>query len=118
MEKLGIEALKNVIGAGFGLTERIKEITAETSSGGKKVTIPEIIGSVGEVYDIAQAVLQAKQAYEEVVDLSEEEKDELIAWAGTEFDVTNDKVEALVIQCILCVLEIAKTVELITTLKE
>ena len=118
MEKLGIEALKNVIGAGFGLTERIKEITAETSAGGKKVTIPEIIGSVGEMYDIAQAVLQAKQAYEEVKDLSEEEKDELIAWAATEFDVADDKVEALVIQCILCVLEIAKTVELITALKE
>jgi len=118
MEKLGIEALKNVIGAGFGLTERIKEITAETSSGGKKVTIPEIIGSVSEVYDLAQAVLQAKQAYQEVLDLDEAEKDELMAWAKAEFDVADDKVEALVIQCLLCILEIAKTVELIIALKE
>ena len=116
-EKLGIDALKNVIGSGFHFTERVFAVTSVEGAGGAKVTIPELIGSAGIVYDMVKAVLQAKQAYAEVQDLDETEKKEMHNWAKTEFDIPNDKVEAIVVQSIVVLLEIATAVELIEDLK-
>ena len=42
----GIDGIKAVLEFGFNLASRIKDITAEDSAGGKKVTIIEIVGSL------------------------------------------------------------------------
>ena len=114
MENLGIEAIKNGIGAGFGLTNKIAEITAESSAGGKKVTLPELIGSVGEVYDIARAALQAKQIYAEVQDLTDEEQKELELWVEQTLNVPNDKTKKIIVQSLVVVMEIGELVFILT----
>ena len=112
-EKLGIEALKNVIGAGFEVAHRGIEVTAPDSPGGKKITTGEVIGSVGPAFSLLKAVPQAKQAWEEVQDLSKEEESELLAWAAETFPIDNQKAEDVVLCSIQIVLDIAELVEIL-----
>lgn len=113
METLGIDALKNVIGAGYDVASRVIEITKETSPGGKKITIPEVIGSAGSAYDLVKAIPQARQAIEEVKDLTKEETNELLDWAEQELKLDNDKAEKIILTSMKAVLAIAELVEAI-----
>ena len=115
MEKLGIEAIKNAIGVGYGLTHRIAEITSEDSASGKKVTLPELVGSVGIVYDLARAVLQCKQVYAEATDLDDAEQAELEAWVTETLNVPSEKTKKIIVQSLVVVMEIGELVLTITS---
>lgn len=96
----GIENLKTVGKFVISLVERVDEVTAPDSQGGKKVTTGEIIGSIpvlGQVPALIKAVPHLK---EEITEIDESEEQELRDWFIAEFDLRNDKAEALVKQVI------------------
>jgi hypothetical protein len=116
--KLGIDALKNVIGAAVHTVNRVVVITAPDSPGGKKITTMEALGSATVLFDMIPAVLSAKQAYEELLEMDEEEKVELIEWATDELELPSEDAEAFIMQCLKAFVEIALAVKLAADLKD
>jgi len=93
---MNTENIKTLLGFGFQVGHKIKEITSEDSPGGKKVVITEILGSIGLLTKIPGLIRAAKPAYEEWLDLDEAEKTDLKDYFREQFDLTNDKIEAAV----------------------
>jgi len=116
--KLGIDALKNLIGCAVHSVNRVIVITAPDSPGGKKVTAMEAIGSATVLLDMIPALLSAKQGYEELLDMDSEEKDELIEWAKDELQLPSEKAEEFIMQCLLVFVETAKAVDMAIDLKK
>jgi hypothetical protein len=92
---MGTENIKSLLDYGFGLGSKIKEITAADSPGGKKVTITEIIGSIGMIVKIPSVIAEAPLAYQEWKDLDDTEAAEIKEYFAAKFDIADDKIEAL-----------------------
>lgn len=91
---MGTDAIKSLMDYGFSLVIKIKEITSLTSAGGKKVTIPEIFGSLGLLIQIPSIIGDAPIAYKEWLDMDEQEATDLKAYFAAKFDVADEKIEA------------------------
>jgi hypothetical protein len=90
---MGTESIKALVGFGFDVANKIKDITAEDSAGGKKITITEVIGSIGLITKIPALIRYAPEAYREWLELDDSETVELKAFFADRFDLNNDKVE-------------------------
>jgi hypothetical protein len=115
--KLGIDALKNLIGAAVHTVNRVVAITDPDSPGGKKITAMEGVGSAMVLFDMIPAILNAKQGYAQLLDMDDAEKAELITWAKEELALSSEKAEEFIMQCLKAFVEIAKAVDLATHLK-
>jgi hypothetical protein len=90
---MGIDSIKALIGFGFDVAAKIKDITAEDSAGGKKITITEIIGSIGLITKIPALIREAPEAYSEWLELDDTETVELKAFFADKFNLNNEKAE-------------------------
>jgi hypothetical protein len=93
---IGIESIKTLLDYGFSFGFRVDEVVADNSPGGKKVTFPEIVGSLDLLFKIPTVIASAPQAYKEWQDIDPDEADELKAYFAAKFDVPDDKIEAVV----------------------
>lgn len=93
---IGIESIKTLLDYGFSFGFRVKEVVADDSPGGKKVTFPEIIGSLDLLFKIPGVIASAPLAYKEWQDISPEEAEELKAYFAEKFDVPNEKIEQVI----------------------
>jgi len=91
---IGIEDIKALLDYGFSFGFRVKEVVADDSPGGKKVTLPEIVGSLNLLFKIPSIVASAPLAYEQWQDVDEAEAAELKQFFAEKFDIANDKIEA------------------------
>lgn len=90
---MGTENIKALVGFGFDIANKIKDITAEDSAGGKKITITEIIGSIGLITKIPALIRDAPEAYSEWLELDDQETAELKAFFADKFTLPNEKAE-------------------------
>lgn len=90
-EKLGVSEVKDVLGLAISLGELVEALSdgVGISDIGKLVTVVRKAPS-------AVSALKSGKVLPELKDLDAQEKEELKAWAATEFDLENDKVEAAV----------------------
>ena len=93
---IGIENIKSLLDYGFSFGFRIKEVVSDDSPGGKKVTLPEIVGSLDLVFKIPALIAQAPLAYQEWQDVDEAEAEELKAHFAEKFDVPDEKIEQVI----------------------
>ena len=91
--KLGTEAIEALLDYGFSLAFRIKDVTAEDSPGGTKVTLSEIVGSLNLLFKIPTIIGKAVQAYHEWLDMDDEEIRAMKTSFKEKFDIPNDKLE-------------------------
>lgn len=113
MEKLGIDSIKNIVGAAFDAANRVIAVTAPDSPGGKKITLPEIIGSTGEAFNLARALAEAPTAIKQVEDLDDNEQSELEAWAEETLPVKPGKAKKIIVQSIRVIMELGELVTVI-----
>jgi hypothetical protein len=92
---IGIESIKTLLDYGFSFGFRVKEVVADDSPGGKKVTLTEIVGSLDLLFKIPAIVAQAPLAYEQWQDIDEDEAKELKQHFADKFDIADDKIEAV-----------------------
>jgi len=93
---MNIDSIEVLLDYGFSLAYRIKEVTADDSPGGKKVTFPEIVGSLNLLFKIPSLIVQAPLAYEQWKDVDEEEALVLKEKFALKFDIADDKREEAV----------------------
>ncbi len=86
----GVENLKKAVGFGLNLTEQIEK------AGRDGFTWTDALGFIDEIFQIPGIIASGDEIGRELKDLSEAEKEELISYAVAEFDIPNDKVEAIV----------------------
>jgi len=92
---LGTENIKELLDYGFSLATRVKDIRDIDSPGGEKITWTEVIGSLGLITKVPKIIGDAKEAYEEWLDLDVTEVAEIKAYFADKFDLPNDRVEAI-----------------------
>lgn len=109
----GIDGIKAVLEFGFNLASRIKDITAEDSAGGKKVTIIEIVGSLSLLKNIPEIIRVIPELQQEYFDLDDTEVSELKAYFADRFNLSNDKAEAAIEAAWGIVLAIGKEIDII-----
>jgi hypothetical protein len=90
----GTETIKEFLDYGFTVSIRIATVRADDSPGGKKVTIGEIIGSIGLATKIPGLIAEADEVYKEFLDLNDTEVMELKTYFAEKFDIPNDTIEA------------------------
>jgi len=86
----GVENLKKAVGFGLNLTEQIEK------AGRDGFTWTDFLGFIDEIFQIPGIIANGDEIGRELKDLTEAEKEELISYAVAEFDIPNDKVEAIV----------------------
>ena len=86
----GVENLKKAVGFGLNLTEQIEK------AGRDGFTWTDFLGFIDEILQIPGIIANGDEIGRELKDLTEAEKEELISYAVAEFDIPNDKVEAIV----------------------
>jgi hypothetical protein len=86
----GVENLKKAVGFGLNLTEQIEK------AGRDGLTWTDFLGFIDEIFQIPGIIANGDEIGRELKDLTEAEKEELISYAVAEFDIPNDKVEAIV----------------------
>ena len=93
MEKLGIEEVKAVVNCGLSVGELVDALADGVG-----------LGDIGALVRAGKSVKPAIDAVKsgkiipEIKDLDESEKAELKMWAGEEFDISNDDLEAKIEQ--------------------
>jgi hypothetical protein len=86
----GVENLKKAVGFGLNLTEQIEK------AGRDGFTWTDFLGFIDEIFQIPGIIANGDEIGRELKDLTEAEKEELISYAVAEFDIPNNKVEAIV----------------------
>ncbi len=110
---MGIENFKELLDYGFSWAFRIKEVTADTSPGGKKLTLPEIVGSLNLLFKVPSIIASAPIAFDEWQEIDESEAAELKAYFAEKFDIADDKIEAAVEEAWQILLHIGNLIELL-----
>lgn len=93
---MGIENIKTLLGFLIGIAHRADKVTAEDSAGGKKITGTEWLGSVTLLTGVPAVIRAIPELNDELNDLDDEERTELYEWVKEEFDISNDKLEAVI----------------------
>lgn len=86
----GVENLKKAVGFGLNLTEEIEK------AGRDGFTWTDALGFIDEIFQIPGIIASGEEIGRELNNLTEAEKEELFSYAVAEFDIPNDKVEAIV----------------------
>ena len=107
MEKLGTQELKDVLGLGLALGELVEAL----ADGVGISDIAKLVGVVKKA-PAAVAALKSGKVLPELKDLDDAEKAELKAYAASEFNLANDKVEAAVEAGLGVVLDLADLLKL------
>jgi len=92
--KYGTEKIQGLLDYGFSWVMRIKKVKSEDSAGGTRVTLPEMIGSLGLVMQVPDIIGDAKEAKLEFLDLDDAEVMAMKEHFAEKFDIPNDKLEA------------------------
>lgn len=87
---LGIEKLKTALAFALNLTEEIQK------AGQDGFTWTDAFGFVDDILKVPGLIASGDQILAELKDLTMEEKEELAAYLAAEFDIPNDRVEAMV----------------------
>lgn len=109
-----IESIKGLLDYGFSLVARIKEITAAGSPGGAKLTIPEVIGSLGSIIAIPAVIAKAPEAYEQWKHVDDEEAAELKLYFAEKFNLSDEKTELAVEEVWGILVRIGKLIDLLS----
>ncbi len=113
MNNLGIENLKAVALFGINLAESLDKKLEDG-----KINLFEGIGLLKDLKDIPDVIKAAPAAVEELKDLDQDEREELVALVQNELDLRNDNVEKLVERGINLTSEIAGLIEDVRAMKE
>ena len=111
MEKIGIENLKNVVTFSVNLGV---EISKKLSDG--KITFWEGLSLIPELKDLPGIISKASDIKAEFMGLDDSERDELLAFVKSEFDLTNNDAEVIIERSIETVTNIAMLVRDIQTI--
>ena len=107
MEKLGISEVKDVLGLGLAVGELVEAL----ADGVGISDIAKLVGVVKKA-PAAVAAIKSGKVLPELKDLDDAEKAELKAYAASEFNLANDKVEAAVEAGLGVVLDLADLLKL------
>ena len=107
MEKLGISEVKDVLGLGLAVGELVEAL----ADGVGISDIAKLVGVVKKA-PAAVAAIKSGKVLPELKDLDDAEKAELKAYAASEFNLANDKVEAAVEAGLGIVLDLADLLKL------
>lgn len=89
--KLGIDNLKKALHVGISLG-----MTAAQALEDKKISVAEAFQFLPGLMSIPEVVAVAPAIKQEIADLSAEERAELNAYVQETFDISNDKLEAVI----------------------
>jgi hypothetical protein len=104
---LGTENLKKVLLFAIKLSEKVDEITQDGFQWQDAVSLfPNLVDAIG-------VVKLAKDAYVEFLDLDEDEKNDVLAYVKAEFDIADDKLEAVVESALLVVVNVADLISVV-----
>ncbi len=90
MNKLGIANLKLFVAFVLGLQQEIREASKDGC------TFMDSLGLVDNVSQLPALISNAGQIHQEVIDLDEEERAELNFHIQEQFDIPNDRIEAVI----------------------
>ena len=102
---LGIENLKKVLSFVLRLANKVDEVTQDGFQWQDAVSLfPNLIDAIG-------VVKSGKDAYNEFLELDDAEKDELLDFIQTEFDIADEDLEDVVESAFDTIFAVADTVQ-------
>lgn len=105
-KKYGIDSLKRVVDFGASTHE-----AADLAKADGEIDISDIGYAVEPGMALVKLIAVIGQVPKQFADLDEAEKAELIQYAKDEYDVSDDKVEALVERCFRVAIELGDLIE-------
>lgn len=90
-EQYGIDAIKNLLDLGFKLH---KGIASAMEDG--KVTILDLTAFMPAAFAAPKALSNINLAWLQLSDLDDAEREEILAWAREQFDLSDDELELLI----------------------
>lgn len=103
--QLGVEGIKKVLAFPFSLVKAIDNAKADG-----EITLSDIPYFIEPVTKLGDAISNAKQAKDEIKDLSSAERAELETWVAENFDIADDQLEVKIEKGIGLMLHIAEFV--------
>lgn len=92
----GTDLIKKAIGVGMAVAQGINNALADDN----KISFWEGLGLAGKVFPIAEVINSRKDLIDELKDLDEAEKMELVEWAKKQYSIPNEKAEITVIKAL------------------
>lgn len=106
-EKLGIESIKIAVIAAINLGEKIEKNLADDG----KISLTEALGiGAGSFTDVVKVLKSGSQIKDEFLDLDDDERTELIDLVKSELDLDNDKVEVIIEEAIVFLLQLDRLI--------
>lgn len=105
-EKIGVENLKKVLGAVLHLSNKLDEVTKDGFQ-----PVADLVALFPALADGVVLIKSGKEAWVEFQDLDDEEQVEINAYIKAEFDIADDKLEAVIESALLSIEAVADTVE-------
>lgn len=108
-EKLGVEGIKKVLAFPLSL-----HMAFEAANADGKINVADIGLLMNPVMKLTGAIPMAKQAFEEIKDLDEVERADIMQWSQAEYDISDDVLEEKVEAGIDLALAVAKFVGVVS----
>ena len=110
MDKLGVDNLKKAILAVIKLAEKIDKNLADDG----KITLWEALGIGGaSVGDLVFVIKNASIIDDEFADLDEQEREEVLSFIKSEFDLQNDKLESIIETSLVIIMQLNELIHII-----
>jgi hypothetical protein len=88
---LGIDKLKKALGFILHLVNKVDELVEDEWQ-----WLPDTVALLPSLIEIPGLIKDGKETWEQFKDLDADEREELIEYAKTEFDISDDEVEDIV----------------------